>query len=329
MEDELNKAILTKISELTPAHIKQVHHLMDLLDIGKDTAYKRLKGEVPFTFEDIVTLSKKMEFSIDEAINSSKVNRIHFNKAYPESFQGQRSFYEILNNYLINLKAWDGAETKETISALNRVHVLFAIGYSHLFRFLYYKWIHQVNGVPINTPFSEVIVPNNIAETYDKVKKYYRQMDNSTFIMDQEVYLSVIREIQYYYRRGLISLDELDLLKKDFMSYLDFIERITRKGANELGNNSLIYISNIKIQSGIIYTKYDDIERSGYWLSSINAIHTFNKKACAWNKKWLHSLKRYSILITESNEMLRTKFIDKQRGYVDTIDSESYLMKFY
>lgn len=47
MTMNLNKIVLTKILDIMPENLKPVTLLMDVLDIGKEPAYRGLRGEKP------------------------------------------------------------------------------------------------------------------------------------------------------------------------------------------------------------------------------------------------------------------------------------------
>ena len=53
MTMNLNKIVLTKILDIMPENLKPVTLLMEVLDIGKESAYRRLRGEKPFSMEEI------------------------------------------------------------------------------------------------------------------------------------------------------------------------------------------------------------------------------------------------------------------------------------
>ena len=66
MTMNLNKIVLTKILDIMPENLKPVTLLMEVLDIGKESAYRRLRGEKPFSMEEIYKLSLVLNFSLDE-----------------------------------------------------------------------------------------------------------------------------------------------------------------------------------------------------------------------------------------------------------------------
>jgi hypothetical protein len=55
-------ALTTKILDSIPKNIKPIEYLIKILDISKESAYRRLRGEIPFTFEEMSKLSLDLDF---------------------------------------------------------------------------------------------------------------------------------------------------------------------------------------------------------------------------------------------------------------------------
>ena len=57
MLEKSNAALIEAIHAHTPQHSNPASLLMDMLNIGREAAYRRLRGEVPFTFGEASALS--------------------------------------------------------------------------------------------------------------------------------------------------------------------------------------------------------------------------------------------------------------------------------
>lgn len=302
---------------------------MELLDLGKDSVYRRLKNEVAFSFEEIIKLSQSLSFSIDQIIGKSKTERILFEKFNSVPYNPLEVFTTVLRVYLDYLIKIHQAKEKEHIASVNKFFVIHSTGYQHLFKFFYYKWTHQTSEIPSNLPLSEITVAEEIISLQNKINYYYMMGDNVTFIIDPDTYLNTIREIQYYYIRGLISDTELELIKEDFHSFFNDIEKLVHTGKNKYGGRIFFYLSTLNIESSDFYTRFDDVEQSDFWIDTMEIISTNDHDMCVMNKKWLESLKKYSVLITKSNELLQASYFQQQRKYLDNISNELYRIKFY
>ena len=67
----LNTMLIKAVKKQVPVDTNLAIMLMDFLCLGKEATYRRLRGEVPFTFAEAATISQKFGISLDELINTS------------------------------------------------------------------------------------------------------------------------------------------------------------------------------------------------------------------------------------------------------------------
>ena len=65
MTDKLNSGLIESMKEKIPEGANLANLLMDILYIGKEAVYRRLRGEVPFTFTEAAVISQKLGVSLD------------------------------------------------------------------------------------------------------------------------------------------------------------------------------------------------------------------------------------------------------------------------
>ena len=68
--------------------------------MGKEAVYRRLRGEVAFTFDEIAMISCKLGISIDQIIGNHQSNRVTFDLNLLHSPDPLESYYEIIERYL-------------------------------------------------------------------------------------------------------------------------------------------------------------------------------------------------------------------------------------
>jgi hypothetical protein len=143
------------------------------------------------------------------------------------------------------------------------------------------------------------------------------KISSATIIFSPHIYLSTIKDIQYFYRRKLLTGEDLALLYKDILDLVDFVEKITQIGFPNSNTQIDFYLSQLFIHSDTMYLQYEDLSETHYWIYTASPIIIRNPEICGMQKKWLQSLKKQSTFITLSNDILQTEFFDKQREYVD------------
>lgn len=61
----LYESFLTELRKKIPQGAKLTNTLVDMLYIEREAVYRRLRGEVPFTFVEVMTVAKELGISLD------------------------------------------------------------------------------------------------------------------------------------------------------------------------------------------------------------------------------------------------------------------------
>jgi hypothetical protein len=203
-----------------------------------------------------------------------------------------------------------------SLMAINLIPSLFLVYFDNLFKFMYYRWTHQESESSLSYSFSNVTLPSGIIALKDKIKADFRRNDNNTFILDPNIFVNTMNCILYYYRRKLITVEELQLLKNELAELIDLMENIMQTGVFAPGARFYFYLASINIESNSSYVEYDNQATSHFLTFTMNPVAIHNSEICRIHKKHLESLQKYSTLITQSNEILQVKYITQQRKYI-------------
>ena len=320
---KLNQDIITTINKYIPSNIKLVPYLMDKLQLSKESVYRRIKGDVPFTFDEMSLLSTELEFSLDEVLTQN-YKRSYINLPEKDGFDPVESFLFTLRDYYGFIKNLHNTTESHLTIVMNQVLPVFMVNSELLFKITYFKWLHQTKSLPPDYSFSDFVLPAEINDLRKKINYYAKLPRNITLLIDREIYISIIREIQYFYRRKLIPDKDLLLLKNELLDLVKEIEEASVKGSIYLNNKFLVYISAFDIISNMAYADFDGKITSYSWPYPVYAIISKDPDICGWHKSWIDSLIEYSTLITKSNDMLRVDFFKKQYDAINNMDQATY-----
>jgi hypothetical protein len=320
----MNKRLIEKILDRIPSHIKPINYLMDNLDIGRESAYRRLRGDIPFALEEVVRLSRILEFSIDEALFEKKANRIYID-APAEYSDPSKSFFEMLRKYCSTLSQVSAYENTEIHAAQNRLPLSMIIRNEHLFRFFYYYRyisVHHDNAQK-ECFFSQTVIPEEIMSYRNEFIKQMPNIHRYCYIVNsRSFFLSVCREIQFCFSRHLITANEVSLLQNALFDLLGYIKKIVVKGVDDCCNNILFYLSFPEVGANNTSISFGENMVSQFWIYYNHFIEIRNAEVCLMHRNLFETMKKYSILITRSNEIFQTKFIDQQQQHIDNITQE-------
>ena len=315
MEYELNKRIVENVLKHIPKNKKPVIYLVNTLNISRESAYRRLRGDIPFTIEELITLATHLNFSIDVIYDQEKQNYAFYDFSRME--KNTTDFFAFM------LKKYDEvvgkikyAKKLEAIMTFNTFPPPFYAGFLNLFKFMFYKWLHQSKEIYRNKPYSETVLPDEAIIFQRKMKGNFILGNNVILILDMNIFLNLMKEIQYFYHRKLLTNEDLLLLREDTIRLIDQYENIVQTGKYGFTEIQL-YLSSLCVNSNTVYYEYDDKIEPLFWIFTVNPIIIRNTGFVSMQKKWLNLIRRQSTLITQSNEIMQAEFFFQQREYID------------
>jgi len=324
MQDELNNRIVAILSKYISKEDKLAPYLCRKLDISRGSVYRRLKNEIPFTFEEISILSKDLGFSIDDIVHKTEKNRAYFDIRHDVFKEPVESFRTTLEDHYNRIMALAKAEKSESIISLDRIPAVYAAGFDNLSKFFYFKWLRQCGVEYSGISFTDMTMPGEILSLFHKIGHASKLESKNTFIIEENTILNTIKEIQYYYKIKLINMEELELLKKELLGFMKYIEKLIRNGINNNNAKYYFYLSTLEIGANSSVTIADDDVAAHFWIHFVDPIIVNNETVCNIHRDWLNSLKKYSILITHSGEIIREEFLNKQYEAIENMTHMMY-----
>lgn len=320
MEKTLNDIVVATIQNYIPANENPVNTLIDVLNLSKESAYRRLRGQIPFTFKEVIDISKYLGFSLEEI-----TERYNIKYKYTNDIQSDTQELDIINDCLFNknisiYKNLHEAKKSNTFIVSTRIPIFFSMAFDQISTFNLYKMAHQLTDVPLNFYFSNFKLTQDTVNLQQQFTYYYNRIKSVTFLLDAGCFLNIINEIEYFCKRNLVSKEEKAQLKEELLLLLDSVENIAQKGRNEFGTKVDIYISSLNIEANYAYFQFDNNIISHFWTYGFNSLSiNDNINAAKTYLKWFDSLKKYSTYITRCNENQCSEFVNNQRAIIESM----------
>lgn len=326
MPNNIDTLLVAKILENIPHNIKPTDYLMEVLGLSRNAVYRRLRYEKNFSFDEIIKLASLIGFSLDSIVSEAN-DRLHPDPPQQQEMNAnaEQTVISLFEHFGMLLSKMDNPHNSQFIMTINRLQFLSSVEEEPLLRFLYYQLMYQLREIPVNYPFSDVILPEAILEKGKEFHKLFVSVSHKEYIIDSRLYQNIAKDIQYFYQRKLISESELMSLKEYLHNTLMRTQISMQTELNEIPfKKSKTYLSAMEVTSNTVYSIYDGNEESNFWLYSAIPIGSSKKHVCNIHKLWLDSLMRSATLISGVNEELLLDFISKQLSFVDSIDKIMY-----
>ncbi|MDR2476123.1 MAG: hypothetical protein LBD45_09745 [Bacteroidales bacterium] len=313
---DVYEIFIATLQEKVPAKKTLVNLLSSMLVLDKEAIYRRLRGIVPFTFADIMTVSKELNISLDSITGATSVRSFPFEMRMFDCIFMENN-YEPLQNYLEYLKSLLPSPISEASFASSFLPLHFLMTYHQIHRLLVLKWSYQFNSLQKLKSFSETILSERHILLCRKIRAIFYNVEYTCFIWNELTILYLINDIKYFYSIRIINMEEVNLIKQDLLLFIADLEKMANTGMFHTGKRVDIYVSNLNFETSYSYFISGNTKLTFVRSTTFDDAFSSNHDVFNFIYSWIHSLKRTSVLISVCNTMQRIEFFDEQRKLVE------------
>jgi hypothetical protein len=317
----IHNAFLADVRKKIPQSSKLVNTLVDILYIEKEAVYRRLRREVPFTFQEIAIIAKKLGISLDNIIGIG----INTDKSRPfqlkliEYLSPSEMDYSMMDEYIDIFRQVQKEEDSETAIISNILPQTLYSGFDYITKFYIFKWHYLYYNEKVK-PFHETTVPSKIMKLFTDSFIESKNIHETYYVLDYQIFNNLINDIKYYNSIRLITREDVLKIKEELFFFLDYIEEMTISGCfKETGNQVRLYISEVNIETNYSYLLTQKYSLSLIWTFILTSVASLDEDAFLKMKSWFQSLIRTSTLITITGEKQRIVFFEKQREIISEL----------
>ena len=317
MTDKLNSGLIESMKEKIPEGANLANLLMDILYIGKEAVYRRLRGEVPFTFTEAAVISQKLGVSLDQLIGANFGGNALFGLNIVHYADPVETYYAMIDGYAKIFRELKREPESELATSSNIIPQTLYMTYDMLSRFRLFKWMYQHDKIDCtNHCYDDLVLPEKLLQRQKELVDEAQQFESTCHIWDSMIFQYLVNDIKYFTKIHLLTEDNVFQLKTELLQSLDELEEIAMKGKFASGKDVHIYISNINFEATYSYaaSKYRHV--SMIRIYAINSITSRDTEVFGNLKEWIRSLRKFSTLISQSAEMQRIQFFKKQREII-------------
>ncbi len=301
-----------------PSESNAAEFIRGIIPMSKESAYRRLRGEIEFSLNEAIAVADKLDLSIDsitkkaDSKNIYELQMFHIRKDF--LFE---DYYTLLEN-LTNLNNLLRQKTEYQITSVNNeLPIRYFLKYNLISKLRQFKWIYQRNNHSKPVKMAEFTIPQRINYIERMLLKELEQ-SRITFILDKKIIETFMRDIKYFIQLELISQTEVKQLKEEIHSLLNDMEYDCVSGINNPIPCSF-YVSNMYINSYYILWKNNDRQHVTIRPFGVNFFSIKSPEIIAEFENWTSMLIKASTSISFSAEKQRIDFFQQQRQIIDSI----------
>ncbi|HHB52286.1 MAG TPA: hypothetical protein ENK75_04495, partial [Saprospiraceae bacterium] len=219
----INQTFVEKLKQQIPDNISTTDEIASVLGINYDAAYRRVNEKVPFTLDEVITLSKKFDISLNALYEINEPNSYLIRESKPiVNIEDIITYFEKLYKELSPLIGRDDASI---LFATREFPMFYFFHNPLLIRFKIFIWSTVLGILPMKKyiQFKDFEISDRLIKVAQKAGKAYNAV-NVTEIWSFGSINNVLQQLLYLYNMRQIAQDDALLITDALRKELKKIE---------------------------------------------------------------------------------------------------------
>jgi hypothetical protein len=311
---DVQKALFDAISSQLPPNRSLVDTLMDILEVSRDSVYRRLRGDTRIDFDEASKLAMHFSISLNDIMHN-KEDRIVFQR--DRFIHSVEDLQQMLQNNLDTFTIIEQSSARKVYYLAKDIPFFHIYGFPELASFRMYVWLKSVYYIDKidGKNFSMSDIPQSLVDLASKIYRKYERIP-VVEIWNETTPSSLLMQIDYYYEAGLFSSKEEALnICEQFRLMVRRIYKSALNGYRVLENGTAVpnatfemYINEILIMDNHILSEVNGNLRYFMPYGGVNYIVTADRSICTDMKSYIDRQLTKSSLISQVSEKERNRF---------------------
>jgi hypothetical protein len=307
-----------------------VDALAELLNVGKDAVYRRLRGDTLLTPDEIELLVRHYNISLDAYIFRQSDSVFFTFNPFTHTV---KTFDDYLTGIHTDLLLLSKLPNVQISYASAEIPIFYYMFFPELFQFKLYVWARTIWHFDFlqKVPFSFDLIPFPFIQKSEEILKLYRQIP-STELWSLNIIDNTLNQIEYHVvsngfkdpTDALILCEKLQMLVIHMQTMAEYGQKIPLSTNHineqipdnfELYHNEMIYTNiTIFVESKIgraVYTSH----------CNPNFLKTTDIRMCDYTEGWINSIMAKSNKMSKSAEKPRQWFFERLRKRIEMVQT--------
>lgn len=300
-------SFLEQVRSRLPSNVSFADELAEILNISRDSAYRRIRGETVLSLDEVKRLYDRFGISLDVILSDSS-QMVTFHRRVVD--YADYTLEKWLTSVLKNLDFLRSFEDHEMIFSAKDIPIFHYFRLPQLSSFKLFFWMKTLLGHPEleQQRFSAAAVPKELVALANRVWSKYSSL-HTVEIWNEEAVYDTLKQIEFYQECSLFQSREEPLLLCDQLTQLiGQVKEEASAGKKSEGGKFGMYNNEILIADNTVFARMGS-RRSVYVnQNSLNLLLTFQEPFCSQTELYLQNLMKKSTQISVTGERERNRF---------------------
>jgi transcriptional regulator with XRE-family HTH domain len=317
----IQSVFLEQIRQILPKNLSFPDELAEVLNVSRDSVYRRIRGETILSLEEVKKLCTHYKISLDGLLApSSEIISFRKRRIDPENF----TLEKWLNSILADLERIEPFEDKEVIYSAKDIPPPYYFKFPGLTQFKLFFWLKSYQRHPKFDVmrYDPGMVSQQLIEISKKIWNKYSVIPTSE-IWSDETFNVTVRQVQFYYENGFISLAEARSLIDEYLAMVQEIRNYAAQGAKSDRGVFKLYYNEFLLTDTTYLFKIGDQRIASITYNTLNLLTTTQESFCRETEDFLNNVINKSTLISTVGERERNKFFNQMEKRI--VERRDYL----
>jgi transcriptional regulator with XRE-family HTH domain len=312
--DGVQSVFLEQIRNRLPENMSFADELAELLNVSRDSAYRRIRGETVLSLDEVKKLYDHYGVSLDSIISPDSNMVLFQHQAVDVNY----TLEEWLNSLIQNLEQAKSSKELELIFAAKDIPIFHYFQLPELSAFKLFVWSKSVikDAKYANVSYSPNIIPKEILAKAAKAWQLYASL-SSIEVWSDEALNSTLKQIEFYLECGFFAEQDQALrLCDELIVFNNQIRQIAADGKKPEGGNFTLYQNEILILDNTIFARIHNVRVVYINYNTLDLLTTQQDPFCEKTELYMNNLIKNSALISATAEKERNKFFNKMEEQI-------------
>lgn len=305
----IQSIFLDQIRQILPKNLSFPDELAEVLNVSRDSVYRRIRGETILSLEEVKKLCGHYKISLDALLSpSSDIISFRKRRVDQETFTLEQWLTAILND----LTAMEAFEEKEIIFSARDIPPPYYFKFPNLAQFKLFFWLKSYQRHPkFNVMhYDAAMVSPQLMELGTKIWNKFSVIPSSE-IFSEETFNVTIRQVQFYYENGFITISEARALMDEFLAMVQDIRDCAARGARSDRGVFKLYHNEFLLTDTMYILKLGEKRIASISYNALNLLSTSQEAFCREAEDFLTNVINKSTMISTVGERERNKFFNQ------------------
>lgn len=320
--ESLQAKLFTKVLSLFSSKGEAVDSLLELLQIGKSSLYRKINDQSALKPEEIAMIIRHYSLSLDELVHQKNSLYLFSHAKAIVDFRSHNS-KEPLEQIVEQLKS-----VKDVLIYYAGVEI--PMNYVSYFpELVYFKeciWLRNQEGKKkLNyNPFNFKDIPADSLERYQATAQFFEGFQMIE-LWDKRGMTSMVEQIRHYYHIGMLMEGDALMLVQRLGELLDLLEKMLKIGSRTLNpedKNMAVYFNPIPSPNWFYIVDSETIKYVQAVFDTPNSLISFNSYIFENAKRRFEAQRQQAHLISNAGTVERRKLFDFYRKQIAKLEIE-------